>query len=301
MMRRHLLSIESLSVQAIEEILDASAKPIPRVHQGKTVATLFFEPSTRTRGSFDLAAKRLGCDVLSFDPSSSSAGKGEDLLDTVANLDAMQIDALILRHGGSGAADVVAKHVRASVINAGDGRHEHPTQALLDAFTIRKHKGRLRDLRVVLCGDIANSRVARSNIHLLGKYGNEIRLCAPATLMPRGIETLAPNVSTFTNFDEALEGADVVMMLRVQMERIDEALIASKKDYPVLYGLSDARLRLAKKDAIVMHPGPMNRGMEIASSVADGPQSVILDQVSNGVKVRAAVLDLLLRAKEAGA
>jgi aspartate carbamoyltransferase catalytic subunit len=302
---KHLLQIEGLEPAAVirfldtaEVFFDASRNRVRKVPtlRGKTVVNLFYETSTRTRSSFEIAGKRLSADVINVPVAMSSVGKGESLLDTVKNLDAMAPDVIVVRHGASGAPDFVARHVKAGVVNAGDGMHEHPTQALLDAFTIRRHKGKLADLVVTIVGDIAHSRVARSNAHLLTRLGATVRFCAPATLMPSAVETLG--VTPFVSIDAALEGADVVMMLRVQRERLGEALIPSSREYSRTYGLNRRRLALARKDAIVMHPGPMNRGVEIDPQIADGPQSVILDQVEAGVAVRMAVLFLI--AAEAG-
>jgi aspartate carbamoyltransferase catalytic subunit len=302
---KHLLQIEGLEPASLvrfldtaEVFFDASGNKVRKVPtlRGKTVVNLFYETSTRTRSSFEIAGKRLSADVINVPVATSSVGKGESLLDTVKNLDAMGPDVIVVRHGASGAPDFVARHAKAGVVNAGDGMHEHPTQALLDAFTIRRHKGKLADLVVTIVGDIAHSRVARSNAHLLTRLGATVRFCAPATLMPAAVETLG--VTPFVSIDAALEGADVVMMLRVQRERLGEALIPSSREHSRTYGLNRRRLALAKRDAIVMHPGPMNRGVEIEPQVADGPQSVILDQVEAGVAVRMAVLYLI--AAEAG-
>jgi aspartate carbamoyltransferase catalytic subunit len=297
---KHLLGIEGLTAQEITSILNAaesffdvsrrSVRKVPTL-RGKTIVNLFYEPSTRTRTSFELAGKRLSADVINISTSSSSAAKGESLLDTVKNLEAMQPDALVLRHSASGAPHYVAQRTRAHVVNAGDGTHEHPTQALLDAFTIRRAKGKLEGLTVAICGDVLHSRVARSNAHLLTTAGAKVRFAAPRTLLPVEAETLGAQV--FERLEPALEGADVVMMLRVQRERLAGAFLPTTREYSRTFGLNAARLALAKKDAIVMHPGPMNRGVEIDPSVADGPQSVILDQVEAGVAVRMAVLWML--------
>jgi len=295
---RHLLGIEDLSKEEIVSYLDAAerwfdlcrgSEPKVPLLRGKTVINLFYEASTRTRTSFEAAGKRLSADVINVSSSGSSVTKGETLLDTVKNLEAMRPDAIVLRHSVSGAPHFLTKHVRCGVINAGDGLHEHPTQALLDAFTIRRHKGKLEGLTVAVVGDIAHSRVARSNAHLLHKVGAKVRFCAPSTLMPKGAETLG--VEVFTRLDAALEGADVVMMLRIQRERLTEAFIPSTREYSRTFGLGLKTLARAKKDAIVMHPGPMNRGVEIDDAVADGERSVILDQVEAGVAVRMAVLE----------
>ena len=300
---KHLLDIESLSREQIQLILStaqkfqpASGSPPARNKSlaGKIVVTAFFEASTRTLMSFEIAAARLGADVMNVSTELSSIVKGETLRDTVTNLDAMGLDGLIIRHAQSGAPHAAAQVVHASVINAGDGAHEHPTQALLDALTILDYRKRLDGLKVVLVGDILHSRVARSNAFLLSKFGSLVVLCGPATLLSRDLEDIAPQVTTTTNLEEALEDADVVMGLRLQKERQQQALIPSVKDYSLEYRLTTERLRQAKPDCIVLHPGPLNRGAEMTSEVADGPQSRILSQVSNGVAVRMAVLILLL-------
>jgi aspartate carbamoyltransferase catalytic subunit len=297
---RHLLGIEPLEPREIETILDTAEglreildRPIKKVPalRGKTVVNLFYEPSTRTRSSFEIAERVLSADSLSIATAASSVTKGETLLDTARNLEAMNPDMVIMRHGSSGAPHMLARHCRFSVVNAGDGAHEHPTQALLDALTMRQKKGRLRGLRVAIVGDILHSRVARSNLWLLRKLGASVVLAGPPTLIPPGIESLAPVTHSI---DEAVEGADVVMMLRIQLERMQGGFFPTTREYHRRFGLTEARLRRAKKDVLVMHPGPMNRGVEIASEVADGPYSVILDQVTNGVAVRMAVLYLLL-------
>lgn len=298
--RKDLLDMDSLTAPEIGEILDTAAsfkqvserqvKKVPAL-RGQTVVTLFFEPSTRTRTSFELAAKRLSADVLNFNVSVSSASKGESLLDTVQNIQAMNVDILVVRHGASGAPHLIARHLPSHVVNAGDGGHAHPTQALLDMFTIREKKGRLAGLRVAIVGDIAHSRVARSNFIGMHKMGVEVVACGPRTLLPPHLETLGVRVTD--QIDEAVEGADVVMMLRLQKERQGSHLLPSLREYSRFFGLTDKRLARAKSDAIVMHPGPMNRGLEIQSEVADGPSSVILEQVTNGVAVRMAVLYLL--------
>jgi aspartate carbamoyltransferase catalytic subunit len=302
---RHLLDIESLGTERIVQFLDTaevffdvSRRKIRKVPtlRGKTVINLFFEASTRTRTSFEIAGKRLSADVVNVSSSGSSVSKGETLLDTVKNLEAMRPDVLVIRHSSSGAPHFIAKHSAASVINAGDGTHEHPTQALLDAFTIRRAKGAIRDLIVTIAGDITHSRVARSNIHLLTRLGAKVRVCGPRTMVPHGIEQLG--VSVFDDFSSAVEGADVVMMLRIQRERMGEVLFPTAREYSRRFGLGRRVLANAKPDAIVMHPGPMNRGVEIDPDVADGPQSAILDQVEAGVAVRMATLYLL--AGEAG-
>ena len=259
--------------------------------RGKTVVNFFVEPSTRTRSSFELAEKRLSADSLNFSTSTSSLVKGETLLDTAKNLEAMAPDFIVIRHSEPGAPHFLARHCRSSIINAGDGAHEHPTQALLDAFTILKHKKRLAKLRVAIVGDILHSRVARSNVLLLGKMGAEVTVSGPPTLLPRGVEKLGCRATY--RMEEAVEGADVVMMLRVQLERMQAGFFPTLREYGRFYGLDERKLRLAKPDAIVMHPGPINRGVEIIGDVADGAASVILEQVTNGVAVRMAVLYLL--------
>ncbi|GAC1537639.1 MAG: aspartate carbamoyltransferase catalytic subunit [Polyangiales bacterium] len=303
--RRHLLAIEELETPEIlvyldtaEVFIDVSRRAVRKVPtlRGKTVINLFYEASTRTRSSFELAGKRLSADVVNVSASTSSTTKGETLLDTAKNLDAMHPDVIVLRHPASGAAHFLASHVRAGVVNAGDGMHEHPTQALLDAFTIRRAKGRIEGLVVAIAGDIAHSRVARSNAHLLRRLGATVRFCAPRTLMPSGVEALG--VEVHDRLASAVDGADVVMMLRIQHERLRDAMIPSTREYARTFGLTRSVLDGAKADAIVMHPGPMNRGVEIDDDVADGPRSVILDQVEAGVAVRMAVLHHL--AAEAG-
>ncbi len=298
--RKDLLGIAELSRPEIELILDTAEsfsqvaeRPIKKVPtlRGKTVVNLFFESSTRTRSSFEIAEKRLSADSLNFSASTSSLTKGESLVDTALNLEAMQPDLIVIRHAYPGAPHMLARRLKSGVINAGDGAHEHPTQALLDAFTIRRHKGRIEGLKVAIVGDIEHSRVVRSNIHLLTKLGAEVAVAGPRTMMPTGLEGLG--VRCCYGLDEAIGGADVVMMLRVQLERQSKMLFPSVREYFRLFGLTAARLAAAKDDVIVMHPGPMNRGVEIASDVADGPCSVILEQVSHGVSVRMAVLYLL--------
>jgi aspartate carbamoyltransferase catalytic subunit len=266
--------------------------------RGKTVALAFFEPSTRTRISFATAAARLGADQMNLQAESSSLKKGESLLDTVRTLDAMKPDCIVMRHNSSGAPDFVARNLALPVINAGDGTHEHPTQALLDALTIRDRRGTLEGLNVTILGDILHSRVARSNIHLLSKFGCRITLCGPAMWVPREIECLVPagsSVRRITRIDEALEEADVVMTLRVQQERLHEPALAID-EYILQFQLTPERLRRAKPDALVMHPGPMVRGLEIDPAVADGPQSCVLEQVTNGLAVRMALLFLMIGA-----
>ena len=297
---RHLLGIEPLepteiltildTADALREILDRPIKKVPAL-RGKTIVNLFYEPSTRTRSSFEIAERVLSADSLSIATAASSVTKGETLLDTARNLEAMNPDMVIMRHASSGAPHMLARHCRFAVVNAGDGAHEHPTQALLDALTMRQKKGRIKGLRVAIVGDILHSRVARSNLWLLAKLGASVVLCGPPTLIPPGIERLA---QVTYRIDEALEGADVVMMLRIQLERMSGGFFPTTREYFRVFGLSEERVRRAKRDVLVMHPGPMNRGVEIASEVADGPYSVILDQVTNGVAVRMAVLYLLL-------
>lgn len=297
---RHLLSASDLSPQDVTLILDTAEQmdavsrgPVKKVPtlRGSTIINVFFEASTRTRSSFEIAGKRLSADVVNFSSSGSSVSKGETLLDTARNLEAMHPDFLVVRHPSSGAANYLAKRMRCAVVNAGDGQHEHPTQALLDAFTMRRRFGRLGGLKVAIVGDVAHSRVARSNVALLTTMGASVTLCAPPTMMPFAAERLGAQVTS--DIDTAIEGADVVMMLRVQLERQQQRLFPTEREYFALFGLTRGRVARAAPDALVMHPGPMNRGLEIASDVADGAQSVILDQVSHGVAVRMAVLFLL--------
>lgn len=294
---RHLLGIEQLEREDVESILDTaeaffevSRRPIRKVPtlRGKTILNLFYEASTRTRTSFELAGKRLSADVVNMSASSSSTTKGETLLDTVKTLEAMQPDVVVIRHAASGAPHGIAERVRCSIVNAGDGLHEHPTQALLDAFTIRRFKKRLEGLKIAICGDIAHSRVARSNALLLTMFGNEVRFAGPRTLMPAYAEQYG--VKVYDRIEPAIEGADVVMMLRIQRERLEGALLPSMREYSRTFGLNGRRFKLAAPDAIVMHPGPLNRGVEIDPDTADFEQSVILDQVEAGVAVRMAVL-----------
>jgi aspartate carbamoyltransferase catalytic subunit len=308
---RHLLGIEPHSAAEIETMLDLgerfleiNERPIKKVPtlRGKTVVNLFLEPSTRTRTSFEIAAKRLSADAVNISGSASSTVKGETLLDTARNLDAMSPDVVVVRHAQAGAAEMLAGRLKAAVVNAGDGAHEHPTQALLDLSTIRAHKKRIAGLEVAICGDIRHSRVARSNIWALTKLGARVRLAAPRTLLAPGIERMgeAGAVAVHDRIEPALEGADVVMMLRIQKERMSGALFPNTREYSRYFGLNLRRLELAKPDAIVMHPGPLNRGVEIDSVVADGPRAVILDQVGRGVAVRMAVLYLLAGGESAG-
>ena len=297
---KDLLGIETLSPEEIVLILDTAEsmreigerqiKKVPAL-RGRMAVNLFFEASTRTRFSFETAEKWLSADSLNFAAKGSSVEKGETLLDTAFNLQAMSPDLIVIRHGTPGVPHFLARNLKAGVINAGDGAHEHPTQALLDALTIRQRLGRIAGLRVAITGDIAHSRVVRSNIWLLTKMGAKVVLCAPPTLLPPKVTEMG--VEATTDFDEALEGADVVMMLRMQLERQGMSLFPSSREYFKRYGLTVARLARARPEAIVMHPGPMNRGVEIASDVADSPRSVILAQVANGVAVRMAVLYLL--------
>ena len=305
--RKDLLGIRELSVEEITTILDTagsfkevSARAIKKVPalRGKTVINLFFEASTRTRTSFEIAAKRLSADAVNISASTSSVTKGESLIDTAQNLQAMSPDAIVIRHPSPGVPHQLSRMVSASIINGGDGAHEHPTQALLDAFTIREHKGRIRGLQVAIVGDITHSRVARSNAHLLTKLGAHVRIAGPRTLIPIGYETLIENsegsLTVCDRVDEAISGSDVVMMLRIQRERMSNAFFPSLKEYSVQYGLTLRRLELAATDCIVMHPGPVNRGIEISSEVVDSARSLILDQVTNGVAVRMAILFLLI-------
>ena len=297
---RHLLGIADLTPEEIGLVLDTTdamkeiaARPIKKVPtlRGRTVVNLFFEASTRTRTSFEVAEKRLSADTLSIAVAQSSVTKGESLLDTVRNLEAMAPDMIVIRHASSGAPHLLARLCRSVIINAGDGMHEHPTQALLDAYTIREHKQRLQGLKVAIVGDLLHSRVLRSNVQLLNKMGADVWACAPPTLMPANLTGFG--VRPTTSIDEAVEGADVVMMLRIQHERMHGHFIPSTREYFALFGLTPERVKRAKSDVIIMHPGPMNRGVEIDSDVADGPYSVILEQVANGVAVRMAVLYLL--------
>jgi len=299
--RKDLLDIKGLKKEEILFILETAkgfldiptrtVKKVPAL-KGMTVINCFYEPSTRTRTSFELAAKRLSADTINFSSGGSSVEKGETLLDTALNLQAMAPDCIILRHPLSGAPHFLAKKVNCSIVNAGDGTHEHPTQALLDAFTIMEKKGKIDGLIITILGDILHSRVARSNIYCLNKLGAKVRICGPETLIPKYIENL--NVEVFNNLDKALDNADVVMALRIQKERIHGSAFPSTREYFEFFGLTSEKLKRAKKDVIVMHPGPMNRGVEISTDVADGPFSVILEQVSNGMAIRMAVLYLLL-------
>ena len=302
---KDLLEIKELSGDEIRHILDTAEsfkevtgrdiKKVPTL-RGKTVVNLFFEPSTRTRTSFELAAKRLSADVINFSVATSSVTKGETLLDTARNIEAMRSDYIVIRHPASGAPHILARNLRSSVINAGDGAHEHPTQALLDMFTIKDKKGRIDGLKIAIIGDIAHSRVARSNIYGLTKLGAEVRLVGPPSLIPPEVENLG--VSVFYNMEDALMGVDVIMVLRLQLERHGKNYFPSLREYAYLYSLNPERVRYAKGDVMIMHPGPINRGIEIAPEVADGISSVILEQVTNGIAVRMAVLYLLSGAGE---
>lgn len=301
---RHLLTTEGMPRELLTRILDTaesfsgvigkSVKKVPLL-RGRTIMNLFFEPSTRTRTTFELAAQRLSADVINIDVASSSASKGESLLDMLHNLEAMQCDAFVVRHTDSGAAELIARHVRPglAIINAGDGRHSHPTQALLDAFTIRREKGPLEPLKIAIVGDILHSRVARSEIHaFLGLGAGEVRVIAPRTLLPRHIASLG--VKIYEDMDAGLEGVDVVIMLRLQRERMSGALLPSEGEFFKRYGLTESRLERTDPRAIVMHPGPVNRGVELDPRVADGPRSVILRQVTNGIAIRMAVMSMVI-------
>jgi len=301
---KDLLGIKEISKEEINLVLDTAAgfkdvigrdiKKVPAL-RGKTTVNLFFEPSTRTRTSFELAAKRLSTDVINFSVPTSSVVKGESLIDTALTVQALGADFIIIRHASSGVPHLLAKELKASIINAGDGTNEHPTQALLDAFTIREKKGRIEDLEIAIVGDIIHSRVAKSNIYSLRKLGARVRLIGPPTLIPEEIKDLG--VSVFHCMEDGIRGADVIMMLRIQMERQDKGFFPSTEEYSKNWCLTDERLFLAKEDSIVMHPGPMNRGIEIVSNIADGPKSVILEQVTNGIAVRMAVMYLLAGVK----
>jgi aspartate carbamoyltransferase catalytic subunit len=300
--RRHLLDLESLSAEELTLILDTARhfkalgerpkKKFPAL-VGKTVINLFVEPSTRTRISFELAAVRLSADVINFTAEASSLKKGETLKDTIRNLESLQADFVILRHSASGAPHFLSRFAKAHIVNAGDGAHEHPTQGLLDTFTVREKKGRVAGLNVTILGDILYSRVARSNIWALVKLGAKVTLCGPPTLVPKQLESFHPNVRVTWNLEEALRDADVVNLLRIQHERQRVTMFPSVGEYAALFGLNPARMKWVKPDALIMHPGPINRGVEIESDIADGTQSVILEQVTNGLAVRMAVLFLL--------
>ena len=301
---KHFLSIDGLDKSLLTEILDTAesfvgmsehqVKKVPLL-RGKTIVNLFFENSTRTRTTFELAATRLSADVLNINIATSATSKGESLLDTIHNLEAMHVDMFVVRHAISGAAHFIAQHTapHISVINAGDGQHAHPTQAMLDMFTIRQHKKQFKGLKVAIVGDILHSRVARSQIRALNALGvAEVRVIAPKTLLPAHVESMG--VIPLHNMREGLQDVDVIIMLRLQKERMNSAFLPSESEFFRCYGLTEAKLNLAKSDAIVMHPGPINRGVEIASSVADGPQSVILQQVSNGIAVRMAIMTMTM-------
>jgi aspartate carbamoyltransferase catalytic subunit len=301
-MSRGLLDIESISRQDVESILSRSktfqppaGQPFKRttILQGRSIVNLFFEASTRTRTSFEIAARRLGAEVLSITSSGSSVSKGESLVDTLNTLGAMRPDAIVMRHAASGAPHFLSRYLPVPIVNAGDGTHEHPTQALLDALTILDRRGTLEGLRVAIIGDIAHSRVARSNIFLLSKFGAQIVLCGPATLLPQEIGQIAPGIELTTDMEHAIRGADVIMMLRVQLERQNESAFPAA-EYFSFYGLRLEHVEAAKPNVIVMHPGPINRGREISSEVADSQRSAILNQVENGIAVRMAVLERVL-------
>jgi len=306
--QKDLLTIRALPAEEITLILDTAEsmkeiasrdiKKVPAL-RGKTVINLFYEASTRTRTSFEIAGKWLSADVINISTPASSVAKGESLLDTGRTLQAMHPDVVVIRHAAAGAPQILAEAMSASVINAGDGAHEHPTQALLDLFTIRERFGRLSGLKAAIVGDIAHSRVARSNLHGMRKVGMEVRLCAPATLLPRHAAALGAAVTT--KMEEAIRDVDIIMMLRIQQERMGSGLLPSLREYSRLFGLTVERLKRAKEGVLIMHPGPMNRGVEIAPEVADGPYSIILDQVTNGVAVRMALLFLLTGGQPAAA
>jgi len=302
--RKDLLGIEELSAEEINFILDTAVsfreileRPIKKVPtlRGKTIVNLFFEPSTRTRMSFELAAKRLNADVLNFSTSSSSVLKGETLLDTAKNILAMKVDCFVIRHSAPGTPHIIAKKLPVPVINAGDGAHEHPTQALLDLYTIREKKGRVKGLKIAIVGDISRSRVARSNIWGLSKLQAEVRLCAPPTLIPPQVEEIETQV--FFSLEEAIKNVDIIMMLRIQKERDEGPLMPSDAEYREFFSLTEEKIKSAKDDVLIMHPGPVNRGIELPTALADGRRSIILDQVTNGVAVRMAILYLLLGGK----
>ncbi|MBZ0264016.1 aspartate carbamoyltransferase catalytic subunit [bacterium] len=299
---KHLLGLENVPKVDIQSILDAAVsfkeileRPIPKVPTLRhvTVVNLFFENSTRTRISFELAEKRLSADVVNFSASSSSVSKGETLIDTVRNLEAMKIDLVVMRHPMPGAPQLLAKHCSSKVINAGDGSHEHPTQALLDMMTIRETFGNFEDLRITIVGDISHSRVALSNIHGLQTMGAKVAVCGPPTLIPRALEKLG--VKIYYDVDEAIANSDVLNVLRIQKERQEDGLFPSIREYHTLYGITRERMKNASRELVILHPGPINRGVELDGEVADGPQSVILQQVTNGVAVRMAILFLLSR------
>jgi aspartate carbamoyltransferase catalytic subunit len=298
--RKDILGIQDFSVEEINLVLDTAEsfievstreiKKVPTL-RGKTVINLFYEASTRTRTSFEIAGKRLSADTINISASTSSMVKGETLIDTAKNLEAMNPDIIVIRHSAAGAPHLLARLLKQSIINAGDGAHEHPTQALLDMMTIRSKKGRIAGLKVAIIGDITHSRVARSNIHGLTKMGAQVSVAGPATMLPRGVESLG--VRAFTRIDEAIRDADIVMMLRIQTEREKNNIFPSLREYATYFSLNSRNITLAREDALIMHPGPMNRGVEISPDIADGPRSIILDQVTNGVAVRMALLYLL--------
>ncbi len=298
--RKDILGIRDFSVEEINLVLDTAEsfievstreiKKVPTL-RGKTVINLFYEASTRTRTSFEIAGKRLSADTINISASTSSMVKGETLIDTAKNLEAMNPDIIVIRHSAAGAPHLLAGLLKQSIINAGDGAHEHPTQALLDMMTIRSKKGRIAGLKVAIIGDITHSRVARSNIHGLTKMGAQVSVAGPATMLPRGIESLG--VRAFTRIDDAIRDADIVMMLRIQTEREKNNIFPSLREYANHFSLNSRNITLAREDALIMHPGPMNRGVEISPDIADGPRSIILDQVTNGVAVRMALLYLL--------
>ncbi|KPK41589.1 MAG: aspartate carbamoyltransferase [Omnitrophica WOR_2 bacterium SM23_29] len=303
--RKDLLGLEELSAEEIGLILETadsfkeiSQRPIKKVPtlRGKTVVLFFFEPSTRTRTSFELAAKRMSADLVNIQTSASSLTKGETLKDTAKNIEAMKVDIIVMRHSSAGAPHLLAKAVSPSIINAGDDSHEHPTQGLLDLFTIKEHKKKIAGLNVSIIGDIAHSRVARSNIWGLTKLGAKVTICGPATLIPPDIERLGVKVTY--DVKEAIEGADVINLLRIQLERQGQNLFPSLREYAIKFGLDSEKMKFAKKDVLIMHPGPINRGVEITPEVADGPYSVILEQVTNGIAVRMAVLYLVSGVRE---
>jgi len=304
--KKDLLGLEYLTKEEIETVLataesfkEVTTRPIKKVPalRGKTVVNLFYEPSTRTRTSFELAAKRLSCDVINVAVEASSVAKGETLIDTAKNIEALRVDIIVVRHSCSGAPVMLSRAVRASVVNAGDGWHEHPTQALLDMFTLKSRLGRIEGLKVSIIGDIAHSRVARSNIWGLTRLGAQVTVCAPKMLLPVGVERFGVRVTT--DVDEAIAGADAINVLRMQFERDNVQAFPSKLEYFKQYGITEERLARAKKGILVMHPGPINRGVEMSCEVADGPNSVILEQVTNGIAVRMAVLYLVASAKGA--
>ncbi len=303
--RKDILGIQELSVDEIQLILDTAEsfievstreiKKVPTL-RGKTVVNLFYEASTRTRTSFEIAGKRLSADTINISASTSSMVKGETLIDTARNLEAMNPDIIVIRHSAAGSPHMLAALLKQSIINAGDGAHEHPTQALLDLMTIRSKKGRIAGLEIAIIGDIAHSRVARSNIHGMTKMGARVRVAGPATMLPRGIEKMG--VAAYTHIDEAIRDADIVMMLRIQTEREKQSIFPSLREYSKYFSLNRRNIELAREDVLIMHPGPMNRGVEISPDIADGPHSIILDQVTNGVAVRMALLYLLTGGSE---